>query len=501
MVTPAATRPPHADAPVRCPPRDEAGAAFPPGGLRGSGPHGGTHPEPHEQLHAAALHAAAAHTYARFPPSVADAHADADAEAEDAACSARSCASSLQAGAKPAVQPTIQLARRAAPLRVTPSAPALVRPRAARPEQIAAIYQVRMAQAATARSEASDQQPSAAAALPHRQPPPRRAAPHPQSLVASAPSLHAPSAQTAKGSSHILVRASPSTHPPPAARHPPAAYRPPPARPPPPNRRLPAAAAFTPIRSLPSPAAFDLVAAGCRALALQQRPQPLHPPQSLQPPQPPQPPRLQLHLLMPPSTSPPPSPLQPPPRQHVEAWAESEEAGGEAGGAGNVAERLRAELHTMRTYRPEQSPPYAPPPFDVGGGLGMPQTTAGAEAQQGWQRRYVAEAAEAAESRLLTAATAATEAGDGMSELLSMELDSLAQRLAALRHSPAELYGPGSELYELYAPSSAAPDGSAFEPRTQTLPTGARFKRGQPRSSGRRQKAPAAVRASSTPWA
>ena len=186
----------------------------------------------------------------------------------------------------------------------------------------------------------------------------------------------------------------------------------------------------------------------------------------------------------------------------MEAWAEFGEAGGEAGGAGNVAERLRAELHTMRTYRPEQIPPYAPPPLDAGSGLGMPQTTAGAEPQQAWQHRSVAEAAEAAESRLLTAATAAaTEAGDGMSELLSMELDSLAQRLAALRHSPAELYGPGSDLYERYAPGRARPDGSAFEPRTQTLPTGARFKRGQPRSAGGRQKVPPAVRASATPWA
>ena len=52
-----------------------------------------------------------------------------------------------------------------------------------------------------------------------------------------------------------------------------------------------------------------------------------------------------------------------------------------------------------------------------------------------------------------------------------------------------------------YAPGSAGPDGSAFEPRTQTLPTGARFKRGQPRSAGGRQKVPPAVRASATPWA
>ena len=184
----------------------------------------------------------------------------------------------------------------------------------------------------------------------------------------------------------------------------------------------------------------------------------------------------------------------------MEASAECGEAGGEAGGGGNVAERLRTELHTMRVYRQEQSPPYAPPPFNAGGGLGMPQTTACAEPQQGWQRRSVVEAAEAAESRLLTAATAATEAGDGMSELLSMELDSLAQRLAVLRHSPAELYGPGSELYERYAPSSAGPDGSVFEPRTQTLPTGARFKRGQPRSAGSRLKG-AAVLASVAPWA
>ena len=84
---------------------------------------------------------------------------------------------------------------------------------------------------------------------------------------------------------------------------------------------------------------------------------------------------------------------------------------------------------------------------------------------------------------------AATEAGDGVGELLSMELNSLAQRLAALRHSPAELYGR-------HAPSSAAPDRSAYEPRTKTLPPGARFKRGRPRSAGSTQKAPPpAVRA------
>ena len=176
----------------------------------------------------------------------------------------------------------------------------------------------------------------------------------------------------------------------------------------------------------------------------------------------------------------------------MEAWAEpgeaAGEAGGEAGSAGNAAERLRAELHSMRMYPPEQSPPYAPPPFDAGGGgLGMmPPATAGAEPQHGCQHRSVAEAAE---STLFSAATAATEAGEGMNELLAMELDSLAQRLAALRHSPAELYGR-------HAPSSAAPDRSAYEPRTKTLPPGARFKRGRPRSAGSTQKAPPpAVRA------
>ena len=472
----AAPRPPQRDASAHSPPRHEAGAVFRPGGLSGWGPHGDTHPELHEQLHAAALHAAAADTYARCPPSVPEAGAEAEAEAEAEATAEEEPGPTLakptaQPASQPAAQRAVQRGRRAAPLRVTPTAPALVRPRAARPEQIAAIYQVRMAQAASVRPEAFGQQPSAAAAaLPHRQPPPRRAAPHPQSLSASVPSLHPPSAQAAKGSSHILVRAAPSTRPPPAARRPPAAYRPPPTRPPPPSHRQPAAAAFSPIRSLPSPAAFDLAA--------------------MQPP--PQPPRLLLHLLAPRSTSPLPSPLQPPPRAHVEAWAEPGEAGGEAGSARNAAERLRAELHSMRMYPPEQSPPYAPPPFDAGGGGGlgmMPPATADAEPQQGCQHRSVAEAAEAAESTLFSAATAATEAGEGMNELLAMELDSLAQRLAALRHSPAELYGR-------YAPSSAAPDGSAVEPRAKTLPPGARFKRGRPRSAGSTQKAPPpAVRA------
>ena len=78
----AAPRPPQRDASAHSPPRHEAGAVFRPGGLSGWGPHGDTHPELHEQLHAAALHAAAADTYARCPPSVPEAGAEAEAEAE-----------------------------------------------------------------------------------------------------------------------------------------------------------------------------------------------------------------------------------------------------------------------------------------------------------------------------------------------------------------------------------------------------------------------------------
>ena len=109
----------------------------------------------------------------------------------------------------------------------------------------------------------------------------------------------------------------------------------------------------------------------------------------------------------------------------------------------------------------------------------------------GWATSYQLMAAFGCVGLLTTLITRApvAERQDANEPAVSGKQDSLAQRLAALRHSPAELYGR-------YAPSSAAPDGSAVEPRAKTLPPGARFKRGRPRSAGSTQKAPPpAVRA------